>query len=296
MPTPAAPTGSTGLADVLTPAEQAWLQRRGPVRLAAEHDYGPFVFLSANDRRLQGLSLDMLAEVQRRTGLQVRALSTAPLQTLLGWMRTGQADLITSLRPTPERSAYLLFSQPYVRVPAILVVRANRPEPPVRLGHPLSALAGQVVAVGAGYAVESVVRQAHPAVTWRSVPDDVVALQGVANGQFEAAVVDAASAAFVQQQHQLQGLRSAGEVGFEYELSFAVRRDWPELLDVLNAGIRAMPPADKRAITERWLGPLDGSVPAPRAPWATRLALVLLCASLLLAALLVWQHARRAPP
>jgi ABC-type amino acid transport substrate-binding protein len=263
--------------------------------LAAEQDYGPFIFEAAPGPGVRGLSMDMLAEVQRRTGLQWRLLEPAPLQVLLGWMRLGQADLITSLRPTPERSAYLLFSQPYVRVPAIVVVRADRPRSPMPAGHPLSGLAGQAVAVGAGYAVEAVVRQAHPAVAWHSVSDDVVAMQGVASGRFEAAVVDAASAAFVQQRHRVLGLRSAGEVGFDYELSFAVRRDRPELLAVLNEGIRAIPAAERRALTERWLAPLDTDAQVPRAPWATRLALLLLCTSLLLAGTLVWQHARRAP-
>jgi ABC-type amino acid transport substrate-binding protein len=287
---------SDRLPSVLTPAQQAWLQRQGPVRLAAEPDYGPFIFLAAPEPGLRGLSMDMLVEVQRRTGLQWRLLEPAPLATLLGWMRSGRADLITSLRRTPERSAYLLFSQPYVRVPAIVLVRADRLPPRVPVGHPLSALAGQAVAVGAGYAVEAVVRQAYPGVAWHSVPDDVVALQGVASGRFDAAVVDAASAAFVQQRHQVLGLRSAGEVGFEYELSFAVRRDRPELLAVLNEGIRAIPAADRRALMQRWLAPLDPGVQAPRAPWATRLALLLLCVSLLLAAALVWQHAKRAAP
>lgn len=289
--------GAAAVGRALNPAQLAWLQQVGPVRLAPEQDYGPFTF-SGGDGRLQGLSVDMLRRVQAHTGLAVSELPAAPLAQQLALARARQADLVTSLRPTPERSEYLLFTQPYVRVPAVLVRRDAPPAASGRVspvGHPLSAFAGRPVAVGAGYAVEPVVRLAHPQVAWQGVSDDVVALKGVLEGRFAAAVVDAASAAFVQQQHGLRGLETVGEVGFDYELSFAVRSDWPQLRDVLNAGISAMAPAERRALLERWLAPLDVSPPAARAPWSTRLALGLLLAALLGTGVLFWQRTRQHP-
>ena len=289
--------GAAVVGRALNPTQVAWLQQVGPVRLAPEQDYGPFIF-AGSDGRLQGLSVDMLRRVQAQTGLAVFELPAAPLAQQLALARARQADLVTSLRPTPERGEYLLFTQPYVRVPAVLVRRDAQPVAPggvLPAGHPLSAFAGRPVAVGAGYAVEPVVRLAHPQVAWQGVSDDVVALKGVLEGRFAAAVVDAASAAFVQQQHGLRGLETVGEVGFDYELSFAVRSDWPQLRDVLNAGISAVAPAERRALLARWLAPLDAGPPTARAPWATRLALGLLLAALLGTGVLLWRHARRPP-
>ena len=42
------------------------------------------------------------------------ALTTLPAQR-------GEVDLVSSLRPTPERAAYLAFTAPYVQVPAVRV-------------------------------------------------------------------------------------------------------------------------------------------------------------------------------
>lgn len=274
----------------ISAAQREWLQAHPQVRLGVEKDYGPFVYQGA-DGRAAGLSIDMLELVRQRIGLAVQTLPPAALQDLLTAARFGQVDLITSLRPTPERGEFLLFTRPYVSVPAVLVVPDAGAAPAASLGEvvdPLGAFEGRAVAVGAGYAVESVVRQRHPQVQWQPVRDDVVALQGVAGGRYAAAVVDSASLAFVQREHRLPPLRAIGRVGFDYTLSFAVRRDWPHLRDLLDAGILDLSAQDRQRVLARWLPQL---APAPEpAPLATRLGVGLLLVSAVVAGWLVWRR------
>lgn len=255
----------------------AWLQARGAVRAAPEADYGPFIY-AESDGRIEGLSVDMLRLVQQHTGLQLVWLPPRPLSEHLVAARERRADLLTSLRATPERSEYLAFTQPYVSVPAVLVLG-----PAVKsLAGPdaLRELAGRPVAVGKGYAVESVMKERNPQVRWVPVPDDVEALRRAAAGEVDGAVADAASVAFVMARHRLDGLRIAGRVGFDYSLSFAVRKDWPELREVIDRGIRAIQPDERRRVMERWSPALDAADEVPRAPWATGVGLLLLAAAL----------------
>lgn len=230
-----------------------------PLRFAPERDYGPFVFVG-DDGRVQGLSVDLLERLAQAAGLTLQTLPAAPLAEQLARVQAGQADLVSSLRPTPERAAFLAFTRPYVSVPAIVVRRA--PQAAAATGPngqaTLEALAGRVVAVGAGYGVEPFVRSRYPAVRWAAVPDDVQALRGVVEGRHEAAVVDAASAAFVVRRHGLQGLQSAGPIGFEYALSLAVPKARTDLVERLDAAISALPLQERSAIQARWMGPLDG--------------------------------------
>ncbi|MEK8052336.1 transporter substrate-binding domain-containing protein [Ideonella sp. DXS22W] len=253
------PDGAPGL----SPALQRWLQARQPVRFGPERDYGPFVFQQP-DGRLDGLSVDMLRLVQARTGLQVRELPAAPLRELLAAARTRQVDLLSSLRPTPERAEYLRFSQPYVSVPALLVRRADD----AVVG--LAQLAGVAVAVGDGYAVEAPMRQRHPAVRWVPMADDGLALTALLQGAVQAVVVDAASLAFLVRSRGLGGLRADGPVGFEYTLSFGVRADWPELVEVINRGIQLIGKQERQRVLDRWLTPLPALAEAATGSWAVR--------------------------
>lgn len=277
----------------LTDELKAWLQRQGSVRFGPEGDYGPFVYVDGGGQ-VQGLSMDMLRLVQQRTGLQVQLLPPAPLNQLLAAARERRLDLLSSLRPTPERAAFLDFTQPYVSVPAVVVVRAGAGVG-VEGGDTLAALAGRRVAVGQGYAVEAPMRQRHPQVNWQPVPDDLQALRMVADGRVDAAVADAASVAFVVARHGLQGLRSAGRVGFDYPLSFAVRKDWPELRELIDRGIQAVSADERRAMLDRWAPELQAAQRQPRAPRATLLALALLALALGVLAVGWWRRRRLAP-
>lgn len=269
---------------LLSAAQQQWLGRHQP-RFAPEHDYGPFVF-QRDDGVVDGLSVDMLRLLQQRLGLALQWLPAAPLHEQLAAAREGRADLLSSLRPTPERAAFLAFTRPYASVPALLVQRRDASR------QSLDQLAGRPVAVGRGYAVEAVVRQRWPRVRWQAVSDDTVGLRGVADGRYDAAVADAASIAFITRRFGLQGLRAQRRIGFEYALSFGVRRDWPELVAILDAGIQALTPSERQAVFERWLPELAPPPAAPKAPWATRIGLGLLLLALASGTLLWWRRRR----
>jgi ABC-type amino acid transport substrate-binding protein len=264
-----------------------------PLRFAPERDYGPFVFVG-DEGAVEGLSIDLLRLVQQHTGLRIEMLPAQPLQRNLEQARRGEVDLLSSLRPTPERAAFLRFSQPYVSVPALLVGRAGGVRT-ANAGDPLAALAGRPVAVGAGYAVESVVRRTHPHVDWRAVPDDVQALHGVHEGRFDAAVVDAASASFVIRRHGLAGLASRGDVGFRYELSFAVPAQRADLVERLNEGIRSIPVAEREVVIERWLAPLKTPTFGRRSLQAAAWGGALFGAGALTALVLWWRRPARRP-
>lgn len=272
-------------AEPLTPAQRGWLAGQA-VRFGPESDYPPFIFRHP-DGRLDGLSLQMLRAVQRHTGLVLREEPAQALAPLLQAARERRVDLLSSLRPTPERAAYLRFSQPYVTVPAVLLRR------PSDAAQPLQALAGQKVAIGQGYAAEAVLRQRHPAVLWQALPDDGQVLAALAGGQVQAAVADVASATHLRRNRPaLAALRVDGPVGFDYTLSFAVRSDWPELVEIVDRGLRALPQHERQALLDHWLGAEVRAQTPAHAPWATRLALLLLALALGLAGRGLWRRGR----
>ncbi len=263
------------------------------LRFVPERDYGPFVFVD-DDGRVRGLSVDLLERLAPAAGLHLQVLQPAPLAEQLARLRSGEAELVSSLRPTPERAVYLAFTRPYVSVPAILVVRQGTATAAGDGSAVLAALAGRSVAVGAGYAVEAFVRSRYPQVAWAAVPDDVQALRGVAEGRHEAAVVDAASAAFVTRRHGITGLRAAGPIGFDYALSLAVPKSRPELLQRLDAAIASLPLQERTEIQQRWMGPLHGSeLMAPARPPVLWVAAGLLVLAALLGGVLAWRRRER---
>lgn len=250
-------------------------------RFAPESDYGPFVYQDRQGR-VRGLSIDLLDEMRQQADLPVQMLPARPLADQLAATRRGEVDFLSSLRPTPERAQYLSFSRPYVSVPAVIVGR--------RVHESLAELAGRPVAVGRGYAVEAHVRTQHPEVGWRAVDSDLDGLRQMLRGEVDAVVADVASVHFVAREHDLGGLVIGAPVGFEYPLSFAWRRDRPELGEALEEALRRVPAARRRDLLQRWGVSIETGAETGLRLWAGRIGLLLLGLALLLSALALWRR------
>lgn len=262
------------------------------IRFAPERDYGPFVYQSP-DGQVRGLSVDMLNAVRPMLDLPVITVPAQPLARILDAARRGEVDLVSSLRQTPERSAYLAFTAPYVSVPAVLVLRQSIS--PARLGD----LQGQRVAVGQGYAVEAFVRKAYPGVHWQAVADDLAALQGVQRGDYQAAVADIASVIFAVREHQLQGLQGlqvSDTVGFDYPLSFAYRKDLGDFGQQLQSALARLDPRERQRIVDRWIDPRALRFEDRRRVRLRWIGWGLLLVSSGLLASVYWQRRRALPP
>lgn len=237
------------------------------VRFAPEKDYAPFVS-SDPSGRAQGLSIDVLELLQPHLGVQVQTLPPDNLSNILQAARRGEVDLISSLRPTPERAEFLAFTEPYVKVPAVLVVKQGAAPPN------LKDLIDRPVAVGKGYAVEGFVRANYPQIRWVSVPDDVTALRGLMKGDFDGVVADVASVSDATRLRGIQGVQVVEALPFEYELSFAYRKELTALGGALNAGLKELTPATRQVLLRRWIDTETLTYENPRIAWVRKLAWV----------------------
>ncbi len=232
---------------VANPAVEALRQLQPQIRWAPEADYGPFVYLDSQGQPA-GLSVEFLQLLGQKTGLPLHALPAAPLSENLLKARRGEVELLTSLRPTPERAEFLDFTTPYVVIPAVLAMPQSYHGPDT-----LNQLQGHKLAVGKGYAVEGFVRKHYPQIEWVAVPSDGLALQMLAQGKVSGMVADAASLEFLQRQSGMPTLRISGNIGFDYPLSMAWRKDLPQLGTILQNGLQQITPAERDAILQRWL-------------------------------------------
>jgi ABC-type amino acid transport substrate-binding protein len=218
------------------------------IRFAPEKDYGPFVFEDASGQ-IAGLSVDILKAISDTQGLRIINLPAQNLSLILEQAKRGEVDLISSLRPTPERLAYLRFSRPYVEIPAVLISGVGAKD-----WLSLLDLSAQVVAVGKGYGVESFVREKFPLVYWLAVADDIEALKEVQSGKAQAAVVDLASYHFNRSHFKEDAFQIHGRVGFQYPLSFAYPKEKPEIGEAIEQGLSKLSVARRDALVMRWLG------------------------------------------
>ena len=232
--------------EFLTPDQHAWLNSHvSELSMAPEANYPPFSFVDAGTWR--GMSADMVKLMEGRLGIKFSTLPPQNLNAILVHAQRGEVGIVTSLRETPERAEYLAFTQPYVSIPTVVIVKTG-----ARFGNWPDAFSGKQVAVGKGYGVQRYLEKHYPNIQLVPVVDDQEGLHRLSFGEVDAVIMDVASASFLIERGKLTNLHVFGGFEYTYDLSFAVRKDLPILRDILSRTLEAIPDRDKQVIARKW--------------------------------------------
>ncbi|MGD9973258.1 MAG: transporter substrate-binding domain-containing protein, partial [Desulfatirhabdiaceae bacterium] len=197
----------------------------------------------------QGMASDYLHLLMEKTGLKTDVQKNLPWPEVLKKAREKEIDLITCAAITPERESYLLFSKPYLSFPLVIISRKDSPF----IGG-IGDLQGMKVAFVTDNVVYQWMRNDRIDMTSHFVPTPLDALQAVSLGRADAHIDNLAAASFLIEKYGLANLKIAAPTPYQnYTLHVAVRKDWPELVTIIDRAIDGMTPDQHAAIRNRWL-------------------------------------------
>ena len=268
----------------LEPAQQQWLDSHRSLRvgLVLQAPYAQF------DRRLQqlyGANVELVNGLGQALGLDLTWRNFADQASLEHALQAGEIDFAPGLTQTPTTLRLWLFSDPYMRVPQLVV------------GPRTGAMAVELekldaesrVAVRMPSALADYLRGNYSGLNLQGVPSEREALQLVVGGQASYAVLDEAQLSRLSRESEFAELVVVGDIGLPQLLRVGSRRDWPVLADVLERGLQAMPAKELEQLHQRWLQPKYPRLSDSPGFWqnlALLFGLLLLCAL----ATLIWQR------
>ncbi len=240
------PPGNSPASVSLTLVERQWLeQHEGQIRIGIT--VIPPQVLSKKGR-FKGLSIDYIHLLERKLGVHFTLVPYATWSEVIAAARARQIDVIFAAQQTPERLHYLLFTDPYIELPNMILVRTDR-----QGGENLKEMDGWRVAVSRGSAIHEYLKSNFPTLDLHPVPDELSGLRAVSLGEVDAMVVEISRASYYIEQAGILNLKVAGDAGLLYQLRFAFRNDWPILGGILDKGLAAISPDERQGITRRWI-------------------------------------------
>ena len=231
----------------LTEQERAWIAAHPEIRVGINPSWHPIEFVEGQVRH-SGLTADYLALLNERLGLNMVADVETSWVDVLDKARRREIGVILSIGWTPDRDEYLDFTDFYIELPMSVFMLADEPYIP-----DLGALNGRRVAVVDGYAEQELLARHHPKIELVTVEHPENGLRFLSAGQLDAFVGNIAAGGYVARQLGLTNIKVARHTRFNYTQRIGVREDWPELLTLLNKGLRSIEPEEKKAIHERWI-------------------------------------------
>jgi len=231
----------------LTNSEQAWLDQNAVIRHVPIPDYAPVESYGA-DHHPVGIAPDYLSLVAERLGVTIETVRAPDWEAALDSVQQGRADLITAIQKTQSRSEHLAFTEPYLSVPDVILVRTQ-----VEKQLSMADLSGHAVAVVEQYAANEYLRDRYPNIRYRRVANVETGLEKTSFGSVDAMVLGLPVASSAIERTQITNLRVAGKTGYVYRLRFGVGKDQPMLRRVLDKALSSITASMHKTIYNRWI-------------------------------------------
>jgi len=233
----------------LSAKEQAWLNAHPVIRVHNEKDWPPFNYFEYGSSR--GLSIDYMNLVAEKLGIKVDYVTGPSWNEFLGMVKRKELDVMLNIVKTEDRMKYLLYTEPYIKNPNVIVSSQESPY------ETIQALFGKTVAFPKGFFYEEVLTNSFPRIKRLPVEDTLASLKAVTFGRADAALGEAAVMRTLINKNLLSGLRISGEVNIGNpdltNLRLGVRDDWPLLQSALMKAMAAITPQEMNQIRQRWI-------------------------------------------
>ena len=220
----------------LTLEQTNWLREHEPLRAGVVLQ-APYAQFDQRQQSLSGASIDLLNLLAERLGTRLNWRHFKTPAELEAALRAGQIDLAPGLQQTPAGLRRWLFSDPYLRIPHLLVGVPNGAG-----SVDLESLGGEApLALPMPSAVADFLRGSYPGLQLREAGSARQALQQVMAQQAAYAVVEASQVARLLRESEFAELAIVGDAGLSQLLRIGSRRDWPQLAAIIDSALRAIP-------------------------------------------------------
>ncbi len=231
----------------LTPDEQAWLKAHPVIRIGVDAGYAPYAFIDAQGQPA-GVSSEITARVAQRLGVRLELVPDLSWPEILDGARQRTLDLITTAAKRPEREEYLNFTRDYLPTPLVVMTRTDTP----RLRN-LAQLNGRSVALVTRYSSSALAMERYPEMRVLAVDTPLEGLQAVSDGRAEAYIGVLGINTYIASQHGISNVKVNTGFSHDNAQAYGVRKDWPELVPLLEKALDSIPEAEKNDIFLRWI-------------------------------------------
>ncbi|MFT6624740.1 MAG: signal transduction histidine kinase [Cycloclasticus sp.] len=233
---------------MLTEAERAWLKDHPVIRLASDLDWPPFEWAD-EESQYQGIAADYMGLIEKKLGLRFEMTKNMSWPNVVEAVKKRQLDVFSCVAKNAQRQEYVSFTRPYLSFPMVIITTDD-----INFLDGINDLTDLKVGVVKGYATHEYLASKHPDIQLLVFANSKEGLHATSQGKIDAFVDNIATASNIIQTSGLTNLKISGEMPIRYELGMAVRKDWPELVNILQRALDSISQDQRKLIHNKWIG------------------------------------------
>jgi PAS domain S-box-containing protein len=230
-----------------TKQEIEWLREHPIIRIAPDPNTPPIEWFNEKNE-YQGITASFMKLIFKGLNIKYEIVRCNTWDEVLSKAKNREVDLIPAAAQTPERAKYMLFSDPYLIFPGVIITKDENKE--------LSSskkLIGKKVGVVSGYIWHESFKRDYPDIELVPVSHASIGLRKVSTGEIDAFVGILPIAIHYIDKEGISNLIVAGETEYDTEISILTRKDWPLLNSIIRKTLKAIPPEKKKEIINDWI-------------------------------------------
>jgi len=230
----------------LTKNEKDFLQSHPIIKFGTDETWQPWVSKNLNGE-LEGFDVDFLRHINEISGANIK-LVTGRWAEIVEKAKKLEIDGLATSAPLEARKPFFNFTDVYASEFQLILTRSDSS---LKI-ESLDDLSGKTVAIQKGNESSSSLIDPYPntiAIEANSVIESVkIMLEGKAD-----AAISSTSIYGLTHKHFLQSIKISYVVTEKkLDLVYSIRKDWPELISVINKSLAAIPLETKRNIYLKW--------------------------------------------
>lgn len=231
----------------LTPEERDFIAAHPVIRLGVDPNFVPYEYIDI-DKSYNGIAKDYLDLISEKTGLKFEITQG------LTWDQAYEKAVLKELDGLPivgkstEREKYFIFSDSYYSFQRVLFVNNENNI------DSFDDLQGRVVAVQKNSSHHEYLKTIDNITLslYNTVEEALIALS---NNQESAFVGNLATTLYIAKNEGISQLEYMSIPNQSQQtLHFAARNDYPELISIINKGLKAITVSERIEIDNRWIG------------------------------------------
>jgi len=235
--------------NTLTREERAWLEEKEYLIYSSDHDTPPLRNIDANSGKYVGIVVDYMEALSLELGVEIKVQPDI-WQSALDNLKAGKVDMV-DMYPSEIRSESYNFTNTIFYQNAVIVVNRNNNE----IQHVKDLNGHRVAAQTGDYVNEYLSREAEDAIIVNT-DDYREAVNLLKDGQVDAVVGDESVIYhFLNYYDMTEDFKIHDELLYKNTFVLGVTKSEPELVDILNKGIKALNRKQTLIrIQQKWFG------------------------------------------
>ncbi len=231
-----------------TPDEKKYISNNPIVKVASNPAWPPFSFINNDTNEPDGISADYLKLLSSKIGINFKYIKSSSWDDSIKMIKNKDVDIFGVIKQTQQRDKYLNFTDTYISFPMVAVTKHN-----ISFVNSIEDIQDRRFAMIRNFSSTEYLTSNYQNLNIVLYNDAKECMDEVAKGSADVFIGSLGTVSYLLKQEEYINLKIAGKIGIESSWGIGIRNDIkPELLSILNKGLKSISDKDKNRILNKW--------------------------------------------